>query len=222
MNNDTTTPSKICTKCHIEYPATTEYFHKEKLGKLGLRSHCIPCIKASKAARYEANPDKARSRSAAWRKENPDKTKASNAAWRKQNPQKCKAHRANWQKAHAERMNLYHAQWRKENPDRAKAHSAKYRKANREKAKARSHRRRAYIATLPEHFTAADLRLQYKSQKGLCWHCFCELNGVYHVDHLIPLAQGGSNAPDNIVCSCAPCNLSKGDKTMMEWKGTFV
>lgn len=31
-------------------------------------------------------------------------------------------------------------------------------------------------------------------------------------DHLIPLALGGSDAIDNHVASCRPCNAAKGDK----------
>ena len=30
------------------------------------------------------------------------------------------------------------------------------------------------------------------------------------VDHVIPLARGGSNADDNLVLACDPCNKEKG------------
>lgn len=39
------TPKKICTECQHEFPATTEHFHKSKLGKYGLRSKCKTCEK---------------------------------------------------------------------------------------------------------------------------------------------------------------------------------
>lgn len=50
MSNDTTIPMKRCTKCGEEFPATTEYFHKEKLGKYGLRADCKWCKNAKKRA----------------------------------------------------------------------------------------------------------------------------------------------------------------------------
>ena len=36
--------TKVCTTCGKEYPATTEYFHKVKHGKYGLKSVCKECI----------------------------------------------------------------------------------------------------------------------------------------------------------------------------------
>ena len=34
---------RVCTKCKKKLPATLEFFHKEKLGKNGLRSKCKNC-----------------------------------------------------------------------------------------------------------------------------------------------------------------------------------
>lgn len=98
----------------------------------------------------------------------------------------------------------------------------KWQQAHPESAKASAHRRRAHaIANTPkgEHYTMADVKLQYKSQKGKCWHCGVKLNDVYHIDHFVPLAKGGTNSANNIVVSCPKCNLSKNDKTVPQWKG---
>lgn len=37
--------TKVCTACGKEYPATTEYFHKQKSGKYGLNAKCKECKK---------------------------------------------------------------------------------------------------------------------------------------------------------------------------------
>jgi 5-methylcytosine-specific restriction endonuclease McrA len=50
MSNDTT-PTKICSKCGIEKPATTEFFHRSKRTKDGLNTHCKAC-KASDTVRH--------------------------------------------------------------------------------------------------------------------------------------------------------------------------
>ncbi len=34
-----------------------------------------------------------------------------------------------------------------------------------------------------------------------------------HVDHIIPIAEGGTNETSNLRCSCGSCNLSKGAKS---------
>jgi 5-methylcytosine-specific restriction endonuclease McrA len=49
-----------------------------------------------------------------------------------------------------------------------------------------------------------------------CYHCGKKLkssDGVHmQVDHLIPLAKGGTNDDDNLFASCPQCNLSKSSK----------
>lgn len=47
-----------------------------------------------------------------------------------------------------------------------------------------------------------------------CAYC----RGPYeHVDHVVPLAAGGDNYPDNLVPACSACNLSKGERLPMQW-----
>lgn len=47
MNN------KICIKCGKLLPATTEYFHVNKRGKLGLTSQCKLCVRVTKRPKIE-------------------------------------------------------------------------------------------------------------------------------------------------------------------------
>ena len=49
-----------------------------------------------------------------------------------------------------------------------------------------------------------------------CVHCGSGRD--LHCDHVEPLALGGSNDPNNLVTACASCNLSKGSKTVAEWR----
>jgi len=88
--------------------------------------------------------------------------------------------------------------------------------------KARKNRRRTRLMAAGGTFTAADIRLQYKSQKGLCWWCGCDVGLDFHADHLIPLDRGGSNNKENIVISCPFCNMSKGNKLPWEWAGRLL
>ena len=37
---------------------------------------------------------------------------------------------------------------------------------------------------------------------------------AFHVDHVIPLARGGTDAIGNLVTACHHCNTSKGDKML--------
>ena len=42
---------------------------------------------------------------------------------------------------------------------------------------------------------------------------YCGSDSRLTVDHVIPRSKGGTHTWDNVVTSCAPCNLKKGDKT---------
>ncbi len=55
---------------------------------------------------------------------------------------------------------------------------------------------------------------------GRCLYCGIEVElHKMHADHFIPLAKGGSNLRENIVCSCASCNLSKAAKLPEDFIG---
>jgi 5-methylcytosine-specific restriction endonuclease McrA len=55
------------------------------------------------------------------------------------------------------------------------------------------------------------------------WHNACAYCGSWatHLDHVEPLSRGGADVESNMVPACAPCNLSKGAKTLAEWTETF-
>ena len=36
------------------------------------------------------------------------------------------------------------------------------------------------------------------------------------IEHVVPVSRGGSNALENLVLACKPCNLAKGDQI---WEG---
>ena len=53
----------------------------------------------------------------------------------------------------------------------------------------------------------------FDKSNGVCHHCGCELDiNDFHVDHLLPIAQGGFSHNDNLVASCPPCNWRKGGR----------
>lgn len=41
------------------------------------------------------------------------------------------------------------------------------------------------------------------------------------VDHVIPLSRGGNHDESNLVACCVPCNCSKSDKLLSEWRGRY-
>lgn len=67
--------TKVCNVCHIEFPATREYFYPNKLGKFGLRPDCKSCASARNRA-FRQRPEQreyARQYARYWREKNPEK-----------------------------------------------------------------------------------------------------------------------------------------------------
>lgn len=51
----------------------------------------------------------------------------------------------------------------------------------------------------------------FKRDGFSCQYCGATPPGVMlHVDHIHPVSLGGTNAIDNLITSCEPCNLGKG------------
>lgn len=105
-----------------------------------------------------------------------------------------------------------------DNKARRKQQIGDWKRFNAGKVRAYAERRRTR-ANLVGTFTADDVLIQYRSQRGKCWHCGKPVGDDYHVDHLIPLARGGTNDARNIVISCPFCNMSRGAKLPQEWNG---
>ena len=58
----------------------------------------------------------------------------------------------------------------------------------------------------------------FRRDDYVCVYCG-QRGGDLECDHVVPVIKGGSNEMGNLVTSCAPCNRSKRDKTLEEWRG---
>lgn len=69
--------------------------------------------------------------------------------------------------------------------------------------------------------TAAEIKLIFESQRGLCASCpnklFRSGKNKFHVDHIMPLAKGGTNDRYNLQCLCPTCNMRKHAKDPFDW-----
>lgn len=51
----------------------------------------------------------------------------------------------------------------------------------------------------------------FKRDRFTCQYCGAHPPGVLlHIDHIHPVAEGGTNDDDNLITACEPCNLGKG------------
>lgn len=155
-----------------------------KCGSFGRTANgkCKACKIVSNAAYNAANIEKRKALDAAWYAANRGKVKDSNAAWKAANPKKA---------------TVYSLAWGKKNPEARKIfdHNRNARKANNGGSLSKG------IATK-----------LFKLQNGMCPCCKQSLGANYHIDHIVPLALGGSNSDDNAQLLRATCNLQKNKK----------
>jgi len=195
---------KICKCCNIEKPITD--FSKKSVAKARLQSNCNACVCEYNAAYNAKNKEKIAEKRRKYRSENKEKIAAQNRIYRAENPDKIAARKV---------------ACREKNKEKYAAREADYRAKNPEKFAAYYRNRRARKRNAEGTHTAADIRAIFDKQQGLCANCQTKLfkSGArkYHVDHIMPLALGGSNRPSNLQCLCPSCNLSKGAKHPDDW-----
>lgn len=146
--------------------------------------------------------------------------KAKAKTYREENPEKIKATRRVYRARVGERLRENSKAYYRENADRLKAYQKEYRQANPEILRIANRRNRAAKRSAPsEPYTAETITALYGSDCHLCSGAI-DLDaprtpGVVgwewslHLDHVIPLSQGGTDLIENVRPSHALCNLRK-------------
>ena len=177
-------PVKFCKKCQCE----TER---------GGSGRCVPCAKIYMLA---------------WRAKNQEHQKATNAAWYAANPDRAKVLKAEWYANNSDKAKAYASEWSLANSERRKARvKARYLENPEPFLVSNQNRRALRIKNGGELSTGLPSKL-FALQRGKCACCGLPLGSNYHMDHIMPLALGGSNTDDNIQLLRQRCNNQKHAK----------
>jgi 5-methylcytosine-specific restriction endonuclease McrA len=95
-------------------------------------------------------------------------------------------------------------------------HTKEYDSRNAASVRARIERRQMRLAG-DEGINRSDIARLKRVLGDKCRYCGDPLNGSGEVDHLTPVARGGTNNIGNLTLACRPCNLSKTSKTLDEY-----
>jgi 5-methylcytosine-specific restriction endonuclease McrA len=121
-------------------------------------------------------------------------------------------------KKNPEAIHGAHQAWKRRNPEKnrqdVKAYAVRHpdviRATNRRSRQVRRGRER----TTTGSFTVGQMRLLFASYLNRCAYC---PNTATSLDHVVPLARGGSNDIDNLVPACFGCNLRKGARSLLQF-----
>jgi HNH endonuclease len=182
------TDKKQCSVCSLIFEATTEYFYKQRNS---LHGKCKTCYN-----RYQAS------------KQNTKEYKEKRKNRLTSNRDSINFRQRVYYSKNKEKLNEYYKQWDKNHPDAALA---------------RTHKRRARIKGNGfSKYTREDMIKAYGANCHIC-KLEIDLNaprkvGIkgweegLHIDHLIPLMQGGPDILENVRPAHGLCNLKKGSK----------
>lgn len=171
-----------------------------------------------KRAYHQKNKEKLCLASRAWYAANKERAAAYSRDHYLANRDRYRQWHASWSELNADRRRATEKAWREANSQRLKENTKKWKRDNHFKVLAYNRNRRALARGAAGSHTAEDILRIHKMQKGRCGHCRILLRGSYHVDHIVPLKNGGSNYPDNLQILCPGCNMSKGAKDPIQWK----
>lgn len=235
---------KNCTKCGKE--KSLSEFYRTKLSRDGFHSTCKTCSSEYISKWYSSNKEKIKSSRSAWRINNKEKEKISQDKYKEKNLEKIKAYQKQWRIDNAAILKENKAKWQKDNAEKIKKmkadkyakdkpsqrkRSAEYYEKNSEKIKMRvkvwanknpdvvkvlSQNRRAREKSSGRLSKGIEAKL-FGLQKGKCACCRKPLGKDYHMDHIVPLARGGTNTDDNIQLLTAKCNMQKNAKDPIEF-----
>jgi 5-methylcytosine-specific restriction endonuclease McrA len=183
---------QICSVCGVA--KSLNDFHRNKNKPLGVSPTCKDCAKE---------------RARRWFKENSERGKQTRAAWHVANRE---AMLVRMKQNRLDKIDAYRAanrKWATENKERKREMDRRWHAANPDKSRlyhrVNQTRRRLAEGT----HTANDILRIMKMQRNRCAICKVKLRGKYHVDHIVPIARGGTHWPSNLQILCAPCNTTK-------------
>ncbi len=129
---------------------------------------------------------------------------------------RCKVCRAKWVESRKAELVAYNAQYYTRNRVKRIAEIHEYQRRHPEVKVKYRHRYRARKHNALGSHTYEDLVAIFVKQEGACFYCRLQLPAMKdgHFDHVVPLSRGGSDDPNNLVFSCAPCNWSKHAKLL--------
>lgn len=162
---------------------------------------------------YEKDPQKYAAKARRWASDNPDRalelSRGSNARRRQ--------YRLTHYQNNKLKNQAYSREWYAENRDRALAACKVWAQENRDRCRAYSRNRRARFRAADGHHCADDILRILFSQSSKCAACRSSVAEGYHVDHINPLIDGGSNWPSNLQILCPRCNMQKNRRDPIEF-----
>lgn len=220
-------PTKTCNKCEVSKPVGEFNKRTLKSGTVTLQTNCRACQKAYAQTNkdrlnanckeyWTKNKEAMHAKQREYYQNNKEKHRAGCDAWAKANPEKVRAiGRATYHRQAAKERARQKVKFQRDKEKLRPTRQA-WKKANPEKVRTHDNNRRARELNAEGSFTAGEWLDRLAEFNNHCAYCLKPLTAV-EIEHMNPLARGGSNNIDNLVPACPPCNRKKHDKNLLEF-----
>lgn len=192
MSDSNSTAVKFCNKCQCETARDSS-------------SRCKQC-----RAKYRSdNKESIRAYQLKWNAENAAHVKAYRKQDYAENKEKHNTRSNEWKRVNYDHVKAYRYSSYAENADYYRKKAKDWREVNPTLVRQYWENRRA-LKKKSEGVLSTKIREKlFTLQRGKCACCGLHLGDNYHLDHIMPLALGGSNTDCNVQLLTASCNHRK-------------
>jgi 5-methylcytosine-specific restriction endonuclease McrA len=192
--------SKVCSVCKEE-KNLSEYYKKPG-GKFGLNARCKPCHTEATMTWAKENTEATMAIRKRYNSVHKEKIADSWSEYYDKNKKKISEKKHIYRASNVEKRAEYQKNWNKQNPEKGVEYA---------------HRRRLrQLDGDIRQFTNKDWEYLLRMFRNSC--AYCGSKGKLTKDHVVPVSRGGRHSVGNIVPACGPCNFSKHDRLIIEWR----
>jgi 5-methylcytosine-specific restriction endonuclease McrA len=213
---------KVCKKCGVEKPLTTDFFHRCKRMKDGFKSECKECRLVYNNDIRKKHPEIERN----YRIKNKERIKENRKKYRYKskeqeyylaNKQKIKSYSKQYYLENKDTILLKALTYYENNKEEAKNYSKAYLKTDRGKqlCTLRKHKRKSRFKKVIATLTITQWEMCKKHFDYKC--AYCGAKDLLEQEHFVPLSKGGEYTRKNIIPACKSCNASKNNKSFFDW-----
>jgi 5-methylcytosine-specific restriction endonuclease McrA len=205
---------KICCNCNL--PLSFEHFNKQKATRDGFTTTCKLCKKVKDKEYVAKNIDALLIKGKVYRDNNRELINKKKKDYRDNNSEKIKVFAKKHYNKNKVEINRKAIKYQKLHPEIRKKITRAYYLKNKEYYHLKVLERLARKQKLTiQKFSVKDLNDRMAVFGFKCAYC----GGPFqHIDHVKPMIKNGLHCLSNLRPSCRKCNLSKGSKSLLEWK----
>lgn len=204
-----------CSTCHQEKPASA--FNRRGASEDGRHYRCRECESAYNTARYPLIRETRLAQEAAKRAANIEEARAEDKAFYARHREELAAKKREVRAEDPEKAHAMATAWREANPEKVRAYSNEH---------GRRRRARLALATHIEIFPDSEI---FSRDKWICQICYKRVNKRYRfphpmsasIDHVTPVTKGGPHTRQNVVLAHLRCNISKGNRSVIQQQRLF-